>query len=44
MNDKYSAGLVKKSTFFREMIEVGELKLQGLDNNEIKKSLSKKIF
>lgn len=34
--DKYSAGLVKKPTFFRETIEVGTLKLQGFSKNELK--------
>lgn len=34
--DKYSAGLVKKPTFFRETIEVGTLKLHGFSKNELK--------
>jgi len=37
--DKYSAGLVKKPTFFRETIEVGALKLQGFSKNELKDML-----
>lgn len=39
MMDKYSAGLVKKPTFFRETIEVGALKLQGFSKNELKDML-----
>ncbi|MEA3424038.1 MAG: DUF1819 family protein [Bacillota bacterium] len=39
MMDKYSAGLVKKPTFFRETIEVGTLKYQGFDGNELKEKL-----
>jgi len=38
---KYSAGLVKKPTFFREMIQVGGLKLQGLEQKELKEKLIK---
>ena len=37
--EKYSAGFVKKPTFFRETIEVGVLKLQGYTKNELKEKL-----
>ena len=39
MNEKYSARMVKSPTFFREMIEVGGLKLQGLTGNNLRNKL-----
>lgn len=39
MMEKYSAGIVKRSTFFRETLEVGTLKLQGFSKKELKTML-----
>lgn len=39
LNDKYSARIVKSPTFFRETIEVGTLKLQGYDIEELRVKL-----
>ncbi|MCD5414442.1 MAG: DUF1819 family protein [Clostridiales bacterium] len=39
MNQKYSARMVKSPTFFREMIEVAGLKLQGLDGKTLRSKL-----
>lgn len=39
INDKYSARIVKSPTFFRETIEVGTLKLQGLTEEELRVKL-----
>ncbi|MGV8146984.1 MAG: DUF1819 family protein [Alkaliphilus sp.] len=39
LNEKYSARIVKSPTFFREMIEVGRLKLKGLSGKELKNKL-----
>ncbi len=44
MIEKYSAGIVKRSTFFRETMEVGTLKSQGLSDSELKEELFEKNF
>ncbi|PHS35615.1 MAG: hypothetical protein COA82_04050 [Alkaliphilus sp.] len=37
--EKYSARMVKSPTFFREMVEVGKLKFQGIEGSELRKIL-----
>ena len=39
LNEKYQARIVKSPTFFREIIEVGALKLQGYSKKELKRKL-----
>lgn len=39
INDKYSARMVKSPTFYREIIEVAALKLQGFEGKELKSKL-----
>jgi hypothetical protein len=39
LNDKYSARIVKSPTFFRETIEVGTLKSQGFEVEELRAKL-----
>lgn len=39
INEKYSARMVKSPTFYREVIEVGTLKLQGFEGKDLKNKL-----
>ena len=39
INEKYLARIVKSPTFFREVIEVGRLKLEGFEGKELKTKL-----